>query len=153
MRILVLSDSHGSTANVRAAIMREQSSEIIIHLGDGAEDILMCSEAVGARRVIQLKGNVDSVLSGAVEKFSAPINGVNVFACHGDRYAVRSGTALLEDIAASEKAGIVLFGHTHIPYYNYTSERYIINPGSIKEGNYAVIELRKEGVLCNHKQI
>ena len=34
----------------------------------------------------------------------------------------------------------VLFGHTHEPYYRDTGEIMLLNPGTVRMGEYAVIE-------------
>lgn len=153
MRVLVLSDSHGNGLNVRNAILREKSADVIIHLGDGADDVLLCPEAVGERRVILLKGNVDSEYFGAQRLISTRIGEAVIFACHGDKYGVRGDTQGFEAAARVEKADIALFGHTHMPYYRYDSGLHIVNPGAVKNGDYAVIEILDRGILCNHKHL
>ena len=40
MRILVISDSHGNTRNIERAVESQPEANIIIHLGDGADDIV-----------------------------------------------------------------------------------------------------------------
>ena len=39
MRILVVSDSHGNDANLRRAILAQPTAEVVIHLGDGEEEL------------------------------------------------------------------------------------------------------------------
>ena len=60
MRILVFSDSHGSTYRMRDAIMNHPESDMIIHLGDGERDIEAVSDVIGSRKhVNKLKMLVD----------------------------------------------------------------------------------------------
>ena len=40
MRILVVSDSHGNDGNLRRAILAQPKAEVVIHLGDGEEELL-----------------------------------------------------------------------------------------------------------------
>ena len=39
MRILVFSDSHGSTWRMRDALLDHPEADMIIHLGDGERDV------------------------------------------------------------------------------------------------------------------
>ena len=40
MRILVVSDTHGSDSDLRRAILAQPKAELVIHLGDGEEEFL-----------------------------------------------------------------------------------------------------------------
>ena len=40
MRILVVSDSHGNDSSLRRAILAQPKAEVVIHLGDGEEELL-----------------------------------------------------------------------------------------------------------------
>ena len=39
MRILVTSDTHGDFGRLRRAILAQQGADIVIHLGDGGDDV------------------------------------------------------------------------------------------------------------------
>ena len=39
MRILVMSDTHGDAAALRRALLAQPKAEVVIHLGDGQEDL------------------------------------------------------------------------------------------------------------------
>ena len=39
MRILVVSDSHGNDAALRRALLSQPKAEVVIHLGDGEEEL------------------------------------------------------------------------------------------------------------------
>ena len=59
MTLLILSDSHGSTVFLEQALKRERGADIIVHLGDGADDLDMLREFTGGRLVYQCNGNMD----------------------------------------------------------------------------------------------
>ena len=82
MRILVFSDSHGSTYRMREAISLHTEADIIIHLGDGERDIDLLKEEIGNRKVVQVCGNCD-IYSLDVNKLQVVLESKNV-AIHFD---------------------------------------------------------------------
>ena len=45
MRILVVSDTHGNDSSLRRAILAQPKAEVVIHLGDGEEELLRAKRA------------------------------------------------------------------------------------------------------------
>ena len=59
MRILVVSDTHGTTAALRRAILAQPKAEVVIHLGDGEEELLRAKRAFPEKMFLAVRGNCD----------------------------------------------------------------------------------------------
>ncbi len=169
MKILVFSDSHGSPANISRAIKLHPDAKILIHLGDGINDLYKIKETNPDYETAMVYGNFED--SFFVKRSENTFNcidaqGIKIFLCHGHRYSVGYSKQNLIYAALEQNADIALFGHTHVKYKEYISpERlntnrekglYLFNPGSIshpRDGIYAsfgIIEIRDNGILLSH---
>lgn len=164
-KLVVLSDSHGSTDNMEKVFSLHPDADAFIHLGDGAYEFHSLCKRRG-RVGYSMLGNCDrAFLCPFADSPSAvyTIGGKKLFMTHGNLYGVKSGREELLR-AASEKcpdADLILYGHTHVSENRYLPEEngfekpiYLINPGSIsrpREGrpSYALILIKGEGVLNN----
>ena len=147
MRILVVSDSHGDVFALLCAIEAQPTARMIIHLGDGERDMDSLTGALGEMKTVQVRGNADFGMSspyGCVEI----VEGKRIYCTHGQWEKVKYGNYDLKNIARGEKADIALFGHTHTPENDYDDGLYLFNPGSIREGDYGVIDITKAGIVC-----
>ena len=90
MRILVVSDTHGNDSSLRRAILAQPKAEVVIHLGDGEEELLRAKRAFPEKMFLAVRGNCDFgsdlPLTG---EFTA--QGVKIFYTHGHYYGVKSG--------------------------------------------------------------
>ena len=73
---------------------------------------------------------------------------------HGHRYGCKMGTGTMKELAEANGAGMVLFGHTHMPLLENYQDMKIMNPGSIsqprQEGHrptYLVITVKEDGMM------
>lgn len=150
MRILVTSDTHRDPGSLRRAIMAQPKAEVVIHLGDGAEDVDSLRFSFPDRTFLQVKGNCDwgSTLP-AVGEYEA--EGVKIFYTHGHLYGVKSGDYTIVSEARSRKANILLFGHTHQPREDYEDGLYIMNPGRLSGygPTYGIIDITAQGIVLN----
>ena len=80
--------------------------------------------------VLAVPGNCDPGCSEPRTKVME-IAGRRVLLTHGDSYGVKNGLANLIKKARSEQAEIVLFGHTHRPFFEEYHGILALNPGSI----------------------
>ena len=53
----------------------------------------------------------------------------------------------LVSAAKSHGAHIALYGHTHVPVTSYDGGLYLVNPGSVREGSFAVIDITDSGIM------
>lgn len=142
-RLLVVSDSHGDRRALQAAIDAQPQANLLVHLGDGAADM----EAVfHNKRVIQVAGNCD-FSSPLPESEEFRFANHTFFATHGHRYGVKADLYRLSCAGRSRAAHAVLFGHTHQPICLFDDGLYLINPGSVRAGSYAIIDVCENGGL------
>lgn len=150
MKIIVVSDTHGTIDEFIGKINNIRSSDLIIHLGDYVEDGEEIEKKSGIKTVM-VKGNGDIFNKKYNEDEILEVNGRTIFLTHGHRYSVRYGITNLLYKAEEVKADIVLFGHTHVPVITEESNIKIMNPGSASfprgfqtEKTYGIIEIDKE---------
>ena len=145
MRVLVLSDSHGDRWRLAQAINAQPEAKYVIHLGDGAEDM----EAVKGGRgqiVMQVRGNGD--FEPDIPYFlHGSFGGVKYYACHGHQERVKYTESILLERAREFNASIVLYGHTHRAVTEYRDGVWLMNPGSVHQGEYGVIDITPQGVM------
>lgn len=156
MRILVVSDSHRDVFALRRAIEAQPKARVIIHLGDGERDMDAVSERLGDIKVVQLRGNEDH---GPLTPYDSLeiVEGKRIFCTHGqyhgEREDVKYSTDELKSAARKQEADIALFGHTHVPKNEYDDGLYLFNPGSIRSGDYGVVDITETGIACIHMRL
>lgn len=130
MKLLVFSDTHNRPQHMLDAVAEEQNADACFFLGDGANDPAALAEAYPQLPLYAVQGNCDP---GSFEPYDglAPFGGVLFFYTHGHTFSVKEGLDLLWWTARRRKADAALFGHTHIPYYEYRNGIHLFNPGSI----------------------
>ncbi|MBR1735512.1 MAG: metallophosphoesterase [Firmicutes bacterium] len=131
MKILVLSDSHGSLGNAYH-IIDKIKTEIyaIIHLGDYARDADTLRLKYPDMKVYSVVGNCDYSSYDDTERI-INLSGIRIFITHGHTYHVNSGIMRLAYAAMEKEADIALYGHTHSALIAREDELLIMNPGSI----------------------
>ncbi len=147
MRLLVFSDSHGNTARMTDAILMHKEADMIIHLGDGERDIDKIKDVIGTTPLVQVCGNCD-FLSALPENEYIFAKGNKILCTHGHTEGVKHGAQMLYAKAKAAGARIALYGHTHIPVTHYDDGFYVMNPGSIREGCYGVVDITDSGIIC-----
>lgn len=150
MRILVASDTHGDTASLRRAILAQPQAQVVIHLGDGEEDVAQVKPSFPDKMFLQVRGNCDwtSQLSSVGEY---EVEGVKIFYTHGHIYGVKSGDYGLISAAREHKAQVALFGHTHLAREDYEDGLYLMNPGRLGgwEASYGILDITPQGIVTN----
>lgn len=152
MRILVMSDTHGSRHNAALAIEQQPDAKYIFHLGDGASDIDDLIAFYSDRTFVRVQGNCDfsSYLPYREIVF---VGGKKIYATHGYIERVKFGLDMLYYSAREQEAEIALFGHTHEQYIDYYDGMHIFNPGSLREGKYGVVDITPKGIICVGMQV
>ena len=172
MKILIVSDSHGTNGPLRTAIMREKP-DMLIHLGDAEYSQSEISGWAGSPKTpcIFVKGNCDiySYDTSVVKNDAVfTLNGHKIFCTHGHRQRVNYGLLTLSLTAQEQGCDICMFGHTHVPYdsfgdavsdfnryydsgYGCVSGPRILNPGSISlprggsKRGYMIMDMEEDG--------
>ena len=125
-RLVVLSDTHRNTAPLDKIATVLAECDYIIHLGDMASDAKELMRAYPEKTYV-VAGNNDFFVGQS--EFVLDVEGRRVFACHGHRYGVKSGTQKLVQAAKERLCDIALFGHTHEAFVGEEEGVLLINPG------------------------
>ncbi|MEG0392436.1 MAG: metallophosphoesterase [Anaerovoracaceae bacterium] len=152
MKILVISDTHGSIAKVEEIAKRLTGIDLLVHLGDYSEDGWTLSQRLGID-VITVKGNMDGEYAKKYEFFDVECG--KILITHGHLCGVNHSYNNL--LYACEEEGCVaaFFGHTHVPCNEEIEGIRLLNPGSISrprdgsEGSYAIVHTDEEGIECS----
>ena len=110
-KIIVVSDSHGNRRALDCLDGIFAESDYIIHLGDTSSDGGYIRGKYPDKTVV-INGNCDFISVGEREKI-IKFEDVNIFACHGHMYSVKSTLARLAQRAKELDCRIALYGHTH----------------------------------------
>jgi putative phosphoesterase len=152
MRILAVSDSHHDLSCL-AFVLRRQAAKVdmIAHAGDGAEDVARIAQAAKLRlpRVESVRGNGDyepnlpyRLLFGGAER--------PILMLHGHREGVSEGPYGIIAAASGAGAKLVIFGHTHRPFFEEYHGILALNPGSISRPRgrdhptFAIVDVPEE---------
>ncbi|WP_164216884.1 metallophosphoesterase [Virgibacillus sp. YIM 98842] len=139
-KVLILSDSHGLTAEITKIKERHQLKHMI-HCGDSELEM----DAAELDNFYKVGGNCDLDPKYPSEQVFT-LEGVRFFIVHGHLHQVKTGLLPLSYRAKEEKADVVCFGHTHIAGVENVENQLFINPGSIsmprsrREKTYAILE-------------
>mgnify|MGYP002627404594 CR=1 FL=1 len=156
MKILVVSDTHGSADGFRLVVEREQPDQVL-HLGD-IEGQKQLFEEIAGVPVYVVKGNCDSFFSELPEDFVLDVGRHRVFMAHGHRLDVHYNPEALVATAKTEGADVAIYGHTHVPDFipSYKGVA-VLNPGSLSrprqmggKHTYAIIDVDDAGELYIH---
>jgi len=159
-KMLVLSDTHGSLSVLKTVMNwakdRMPPDDTIcdaVFLGDGVSDLGAAADAAGFYGNWNVvRGNNDyehTIQDSAVFDFA----GYRFFICHGHRYNLYGGHHSLISAGRSNNADVVMFGHTHVPYFKNENGILLVNPGSVGRprsrigATFAVIECIQEEPL------
>lgn len=167
MKILIFSDSHGVSRYMRKALqLHARRSDAVIHLGDGAADLLSIRHEYPETAFYAVAGNCDPEIVRSTYDIgftdTCTFEGVRVYFCHGHTCGVKYGIEKLIFDASQRNCSIALYGHTHEKYSNYhtigESGIYVFNPGSISlphsgSPSYGVLEIKDGNILLSHGEL
>ena len=148
MKIIVVSDTHGSYRNFKKVMQLNADADVVVHCGDSRDEIERIKTEYPDKTYYAVKGNCDFGMLPIVEEFT--IDGVRFMATHGHIYNVKYGLFDLFYAAREKDADIVLFGHTHYATDTVHEGVRFFNPGSLGYGkSFGVIEIKNGQVLSN----
>lgn len=152
MRVLIVSDTHGKHNGLDRAIEAAGEFDMFIHLGDveGGEAYL---DAVIPCEKHIVRGNND-FFSDLPREEEFYIGRYKAFITHGHSYYVSLNTEYIREEGEARRADLVMFGHTHKPYFEQRDGMAVLNPGSIayprqegRKGSYMILEIDADGEL------
>ena len=94
MRILVVSDTHKNVNSLRTILLAQPTAELVIHLGDGEDDVALLKPSFPEKMFLQVRGNCDWG-SNLPDFGTYTAEGVKIFYTHGHLYGVKSGLYLM----------------------------------------------------------
>ena len=151
MRILIVSDTHGSHRNLDTVLEEVGQIDMFLHMGD-VEDDDTYIEAVLDCPVHMVAGNNDFYSLGLSREKELRIGKYRVLMTHGHMYYVSMNTRRLKQMAKDNGYDIVMYGHTHRPDIDIDEDIIAINPGSLsyprQEGRkptYIIMEIDENG--------
>jgi hypothetical protein len=157
MKLIVFSDSHQEREAMRAAVAREKP-DMIIHLGDHADDALAVGEAFPGIPLHAVRGNCDYNREiGDAETLT--VEGRKLFMTHGHLYGVKNGLSRITDMGKSANADLVMFGHTHFAYIAKSGGMTLFNPGTVRgngrdgTGTYGTVVVKNQKIKCEIRKI
>lgn len=129
MKIAVISDSHNIENNIRSIIKHLSDIDVLIHCGDGADDISLIEETFNGKIYI-VKGNCDF---GEIypDELLIELDGKKILIAHGHKYNVKMNYNNIFYKALEVGADIVTFGHSHKAIILENRGITLMNPGSI----------------------
>lgn len=157
-RIIVISDTHGRFRPLYEIVLKHMDeASCFIHLGDGMNEIADIHALYPDLALYSVPGNCDFGAQGPFMK-SIDVSGKTVLFTHGHYHQVKYGLYDLKQIARSQHANILLYGHTHQSMAEYDDGLYIMNPGSPvqprdSKAGYGIIDITEAGIVLNLVQI
>lgn len=149
MKIIVVSDTHGSYRNFKRIMQLNKNADIVVHCGDSRGELNEIMREFPDKTYYAVRGNCDFSAALNSEEFFT-VEGVRFMVTHGHLYNVKYGLMNLFMAAKEKEADIALFGHTHIAYDGLADGIRLFNPGSAGYGkSFGVIEVKDGQVLTN----
>ena len=170
INLLVFSDSHGDLRRMQTAVARQMAlpqterPHYILFLGDGVRDFerLEGGDLLGAS-LLAVKGNCDAFGVQSTPELRMPIfANTRAVMMHGHRFSVKEDLERAVGFAVSNQADLLLFGHTHRPFFerlekgdrvcgvSLEKSLTLLNSGSIREGSFGVLQLSEKGIFGAH---
>lgn len=144
--IYVFSDSHGSFQEMHS-LVEQSPPDLILHLGDGAQDAEDLSSIFPHIPLYRVPGNCD-IFDPEPPIQEVVVDGTRILFSHGHLWSVKQRMDIALATARELKADIVLYGHTHIPLAQEEEDGlWVLNPGPSPK-SYGKITLDQGEILC-----
>lgn len=161
IKLVVFSDTHGSSYGMREVISMHPNADCYLHLGDGAAEFESLCQSMGLPH-FGVKGNCDLACDLPLSRVVS-FGEFQVYMTHGHICQVKFSDTLLKIRGREAGADLILFGHTHLPRIEYCGGDdephpfYLVNPGSLSSGSgrgsFALIEIKGKNILISHGKV
>lgn len=153
MRILVVSDTHRDAYALQKAVDAQPNAQVIIHLGDGADEAEDLTWMYPKKQLLVVRGNCDFSSNAPIQGL-VTLEGKRIFYTHGHIYQVKFGEGALLSEGLRQEADIILYGHTHHAVTTFINGVYLMNPGSLGHPDgcgpsYGIIDITPSGIMTN----
>ena len=152
-KYLVFSDSHGRDERM-LGIVEQYKKDVdgIFFLGDMENGGDRLRNSIPGP-VYMVRGNCDWSLDAPdFQVFRLHVHKIAM--THGHKQHVNAGADILKYWALEKGADVVLYGHTHVPFVEQSSQMTVLNPGSIsrpRQGDmiptYAILHFQENGEI------
>jgi putative phosphoesterase len=160
MRILIISDTHtDSIEKLPQSLIHEiKEADAVLHAGDVVGYKLIHDIKRINANTYAVKGNMDPALGDEFlpVKQLLEFDGIKIGLTHGDGSPFGLENRLLYDF---DGADIIVYGHTHKPFWGVIGGVHFLNPGSPTNnryqqyGTYALLFLEHGRMRAEIKQV
>lgn len=150
MKLLILSDSHGTLSHMRRAVEFVKPTHVI-HLGDCTQDAYDLRLEYPMLPLVSVAGNCDFDFEQQ-ELRMAEYDGFRVMMAHGHHYGVKFGLLRYALAAKENQVDVALFGHTHQAYCEEHDGIWLLNPGTCGlniRPTCGIVEIRNGKPFCS----
>ena len=156
MRLIAISDIHGRKGNLFDIVDKHiEEAKYFLCLGDcnSGDDFDDVTHFFGKDfHLITVSGNADWYSSEpATREFT--LEGKRIMLCHGHTFNVKQTYITLAHEAKNRNIDLALFGHTHEPHISIENGVYLMNPGSVSNGSYGIIDISENEIKCENVKI
>ena len=140
-KLVVMSDNHGQDMMMEYIRKREPDADYYIHCGDSE-----ASRQELLTGYICVSGNNDWYLDLPREA-KLKVEDLTVLITHGQYFGFFNRELAMNDLLTRTQCQVLLFGHTHTPYFQKDDHFYYINPGSTtlprggSQPSYAIVTI------------
>lgn len=152
MKVLIVSDSHLHLDGL-IKIYDKVNPDAVICAGDHSKDCEELSFVRDKAEYYIVKGNCDYFDYGFEEELTLELCGKSIYVTHGHLYGVKRSYEQLKEAAKNLNREIVIFGHTHIPYYEEDKGIHYFNPGAARDNRYGVLEIDEASIKFSHHNL
>lgn len=160
MRVLIISDTHiDSIEKLPKEVLREaEAADAVLHAGDIIGQGLISELKKINRNVYAVKGNMDAMVPDEIlpPKRVLEFDGITIGLSHGEGSPFGLENRLLYEF---DGADIIVYGHTHKPFWGKIGGVHFLNPGSPTanrfqpNGTYALLFIEHGRFRAEIKQI
>jgi putative phosphoesterase len=153
MKIVCISDSHGAENTFDEIVFNNKNdTDLFLFLGDGYRDFEAVKERYPKVKLYGVSGNCDALCPlGQINE--EIVCGKRIIYTHGHGFSVKLSLGGLKAYAKTVGANIAFYGHTHIASVIQEDGIFYINPGSVRDGRYAVVFINGGEIRCKLDRI
>ena len=152
--LTIFSDSHGNIDALNKLRPKFLSSDKIVFLGDGRNDLLGTAQEF-RHKTYMVDGNCDGY--GFNPELIFSVGNYKILAVHGHKFYVKSGLDGIVSYAKEQGCNLVLFGHTHAPIVTALRGITLINPGTLSyfasKKTYCTLEIDEYKINAKIEEI
>lgn len=154
MKIIVVSDSHGSSYGLKRVMQLNRNADVVVHCGDSRGEMEEIKALYPDKQYFEVRGNCD--FGSNLPLFTVfTLDGFTYMATHGHAYNVKYHMDDLVRAAKEQGADAVFYGHTHVPHDEVIDGIRVLCPGACGGvgATFGVVETKNGQMLTNLARI